>query len=373
MFTMTFPSWAWGWGWAVAILAIILLGILVLPWFFFLLNLQTTLNRVSDRNRAMPAGHVWLNFIPVFNLGWFIYTVMKVRDSVRAEYQSRGWAAEGDFGYNVGLAAGILAIVSFFLGLVPVLGWGLAIAELVCSKRLTSRTGWATKACGAECQHPTGIRGQWLPRWAPGRHRIRPRLLGKRLLAPRQPRRPRLPRQLPRRPPLARPWGRPCRPLHLPPLHLPPLHLQALHLPPRRCRPTRLGRRRARRVCRLKSQPLGSAPAAVLPSTPGTGSAASVDYPCPGATDRPTGWDDREGRGSLSAGHIGRRRADRFTGPRSRGSTLRPLVGSESYRSGHPGGGEGSQEQVACHVTAPRSSRSPRAGPRGAGSQCIQQ
>ena len=132
MFTMTFPSWAWGWGWAVAILAIILLGILVLPWFFFLLNLQTTLNRVSDRNRAMPAGHVWLNFIPVFNLGWFIYTVMKVRDSVRAEYQSRGWAAEGDFGYNVGLAAGILAIVSFFLGLVPVLGWGLAIAELVC-------------------------------------------------------------------------------------------------------------------------------------------------------------------------------------------------------------------------------------------------
>ena len=82
---MGFPgwSWNWGWGWAATVGAIVLLGIFLLPWFFFLLNLQTTLNRVSDRNRAMPAGHVWLNFIPIFNLGWFIYTVTKVRDSVR--------------------------------------------------------------------------------------------------------------------------------------------------------------------------------------------------------------------------------------------------------------------------------------------------
>jgi hypothetical protein len=131
---MGFPGWAWnwGWGWAATVGAIILLGIFLLPWFFFLLNLQTTLNRVSDRNRAMPAGHVWLNFIPVFNLGWFIYTVTKVRNSVRDEYQTRGWAPEGDFGYNVGLATGILAIATFFMGWVPVVGWALGIAQLVC-------------------------------------------------------------------------------------------------------------------------------------------------------------------------------------------------------------------------------------------------
>jgi hypothetical protein len=80
------------------------------------------LNRVSPVNRAMPAAHVWLNFIPVFNLGWFLYTVVKVRDSVRAEYQSRGWPVEGDLGYNVGLATGVLAIVTFIMGWVPLLG-----------------------------------------------------------------------------------------------------------------------------------------------------------------------------------------------------------------------------------------------------------
>ena len=136
MFGMGIPgwgwNWGWGWGWAAAIGGLIILGIFLLPWFFFLLNLQTTLNRVSDRNRAMPAGYVWLNFIPVFNLGWFIYTVIKVRDSLRAEYESRGWPTEGDFGYNVGLAAGILAIVAFVMGWVPVLGWGVAVAEIIC-------------------------------------------------------------------------------------------------------------------------------------------------------------------------------------------------------------------------------------------------
>ncbi len=125
-------DWGWGWGWVAAVGGIIVLGIFLIPWFFFLLNLQNTLNRVSDSNRAMPAGHVWLNFIPIFNLGWFIYTVTRVRDSVKAEYRSRNWKVEGDFGYNVGLATGVLAIVSFFMGWVPVLGWAVGLAQLVC-------------------------------------------------------------------------------------------------------------------------------------------------------------------------------------------------------------------------------------------------
>ena len=87
---------------------LILLGIALVPWFFFLLNLQNLLDRVNDRNRAMPAGQVWLNFIPLFNLGWFVYTVVKVRDSVRNEYASRGWPVTGDLGYNVGISAAIV-------------------------------------------------------------------------------------------------------------------------------------------------------------------------------------------------------------------------------------------------------------------------
>ena len=111
---------------------LILLGIALLPWFFFLLSLQNLLDRVNARNRAMPAGQVWLNFIPLFNLGWFVYTVVKVRDSVRDEYASRGWPVTGDLGYNVGISAAILLIATFLLAWIPVIGWGLSVAYLVC-------------------------------------------------------------------------------------------------------------------------------------------------------------------------------------------------------------------------------------------------
>ena len=35
-------------------------------------------------------------------LGWFIYTVIKVKDSLQAEFRARGWFIDGDLGYNVG-------------------------------------------------------------------------------------------------------------------------------------------------------------------------------------------------------------------------------------------------------------------------------
>lgn len=122
----------WGWGWLAGIGVIILLGIFLLPWFFFLLNLQNLLDHVSPANRRMTPGLVWLNFIPIFHLGWFIYTVIKVKDSVSAEFQSRGWIVDGDLGYNVGLTAGILWIASFFIGWIPFIGWVLPLAGVVC-------------------------------------------------------------------------------------------------------------------------------------------------------------------------------------------------------------------------------------------------
>jgi hypothetical protein len=122
----------WGWGWLAATGVIILLGLFLLPWFFFLLNLQTLLERVSPANRRMAPGLVWLNFIPLFHLGWFIHTVIKVRDSVHAEYQTRGWYGEDDLGYNAGLTAGILCIASFVIWWVLFIGWVLPLAFAVC-------------------------------------------------------------------------------------------------------------------------------------------------------------------------------------------------------------------------------------------------
>ncbi len=120
------------WTWLAAVGVIVLFGAFLLPWFFFLLNLQGLLERVSPANRKMSPGLVWLNFIPVFQLGWFVYTVIKVRDSVSAEFQSRGWLPDGDLGYNVGLTAGILWIAAVFIGWIPFIGWVLPLAGVVC-------------------------------------------------------------------------------------------------------------------------------------------------------------------------------------------------------------------------------------------------
>jgi|GEM_PF-642703 len=132
------PSWAWDWGWNGGISGLAAFGVIIglaiylVPLFFFLLNLRNLLEKVDVRNRAMSPENVWLNFIPVFNLGWSLYTVTKVRDSVRDEYRSRGWSVDSDLGYNVGVAAGILLICSVVLGWVPVIGFGLSVAFLVC-------------------------------------------------------------------------------------------------------------------------------------------------------------------------------------------------------------------------------------------------
>jgi zinc-ribbon domain len=143
----------WGWTWLAGIAVVIMLGVLLLPWFFFLLNLQALLNNVAPPNRRMPPGHVWLNFIPVFNLGWFIYTVIKVKDSVGAEFRTRSWFVDGDLGYNVGLTAGILWVASFVIGWIPFIGWVLPLAAVICwivywlkmadlKNRLEARPAW---------------------------------------------------------------------------------------------------------------------------------------------------------------------------------------------------------------------------------------
>ncbi len=98
-----------------------LICVVILATVFFLLNLRNLLRQVSPQNRTMQPDYVWLNLIPLFGYAWMIITVMRVRDSVRAEFKSRGWSPQGDFGFGVGLAFAILAIVSGLLTFIPML------------------------------------------------------------------------------------------------------------------------------------------------------------------------------------------------------------------------------------------------------------
>jgi hypothetical protein len=98
-------------------------AIFLVVGFFFLLNLRDLLQRISPQNQAMEPNQVWLNLIPLFNLVWIFITVIRVRESLQAEFRSRGWAPQGDFGYGLGLAAAILSI----------LNWGpLGVAAFIC-------------------------------------------------------------------------------------------------------------------------------------------------------------------------------------------------------------------------------------------------
>jgi hypothetical protein len=98
---------------AGALLVLLILGAGLLVQILFLLNLQRTLERVAPANRRMSPGMVWLNIVPLLGFVWFFFTVGAIRESVRAEFGSRGWRGGGDFGYSIGIAAAVLEPVAY--------------------------------------------------------------------------------------------------------------------------------------------------------------------------------------------------------------------------------------------------------------------
>lgn len=123
-------------GWGLGLwdyLAILFYAVIfVLPGILFVLSLHKLFERMSECSRAMEPNMVWLLLIPVFNLGWFIHTVGKLRKSLYLEFLARGWDEGRDYGYRMGVAAGVLAICLVVLGWVPFVGWLLGVATLVC-------------------------------------------------------------------------------------------------------------------------------------------------------------------------------------------------------------------------------------------------
>ena len=102
------------------------LGILALQ-VFFLLTLFKCMKKVSLENRAMEPGLVWLNLVPMLNLGWIFYTVIKIKESLKKEFATRNIAGDGDFGYTIGLTYAILGCCSA----IPYIGVFPGIASLV--------------------------------------------------------------------------------------------------------------------------------------------------------------------------------------------------------------------------------------------------
>lgn len=112
----------------VAIAGLLFLAIIIVPFVFYLITLQKALSRVREDRREMSPGLVWLNLIPIFALGWHIYTVVKVANSLANEFDARAIRYSGKPGLAIGLAAAILFCVS----ILPYVGMSASIAGIVC-------------------------------------------------------------------------------------------------------------------------------------------------------------------------------------------------------------------------------------------------
>lgn len=109
-------------------LLIMMVLLLIIPIIFYLIALQKALSRCSTKNRAMSPALVWLLLIPIFNLFWHFFIVVKVAKSLQNEFRSRSIAFKSPPGQNIGLAMCILSVLSF----IPYVGFLCSIAALVC-------------------------------------------------------------------------------------------------------------------------------------------------------------------------------------------------------------------------------------------------
>ena len=114
-------------GMGIAIAIIIILAFLI-PAIFFFINLSKTISVCDVENQMIAPGLVWLNFIPLFSLGWIIYTVLKVNESLKKEYISRSKNVDELKGtQGVGLAFAICIPCS----IIPIIGILSGIASFV--------------------------------------------------------------------------------------------------------------------------------------------------------------------------------------------------------------------------------------------------
>lgn len=96
-------------------------------FIFFLLSLQKALNLTGEENREMSPGLVWLNLIPIFNLGWMVYTVIKVSEAINKKHLAHNVVDPSQGSKMIGLLYAIAIICS----IIPFIGGLFGLAGLV--------------------------------------------------------------------------------------------------------------------------------------------------------------------------------------------------------------------------------------------------
>jgi hypothetical protein len=110
------------------LLVFVAIGGLVVA-ILYLMSLQKALQAVSEENRQMPPGQVWLLLIPFFNIIWSFIVVTRIADSFRDEFVRLNiYTSDSRPTYNIGIAHSALSLCGF----IPVLGGVASLAGFVC-------------------------------------------------------------------------------------------------------------------------------------------------------------------------------------------------------------------------------------------------
>ena len=96
---------------------------------FYLLTLQNTFSKISNENRKMPSGQVWLALIPLFGLIWQFIIVNNMADSLKAEFTNRNIKVEEE---RPGIGIGLAYCILFCCCIIPFLGILTLICGIIC-------------------------------------------------------------------------------------------------------------------------------------------------------------------------------------------------------------------------------------------------
>jgi hypothetical protein len=97
---------------AAAVLALIYVAVLIaalVVYIKYLRSLQKTLEKCAVQNRSMAPGMVWLQLVPMLNLGWQFVNVISIGRSLEKEFRSRGLTVKRPC-QDIGVIMGILVV-----------------------------------------------------------------------------------------------------------------------------------------------------------------------------------------------------------------------------------------------------------------------
>ena len=108
------------------IIAIALL-IIIAQIYFYIINLQGLLNKISEKNRMIHPDQLWYLLIPVVNIVYHFIVVDKINSSLKREFAShQSIHTDPNFTYRVGLAMCIFTCLGPFFayaGVVAFVFW----------------------------------------------------------------------------------------------------------------------------------------------------------------------------------------------------------------------------------------------------------